>query len=305
MKVTSKMTVGQLVSEMEKSGVLGAGRVAKAVSIIVEMFRDSAYTVFLTLAGPMIPGGLRRVIGTLLDKEYVDAIVTSGANIVHDIIEGIGYKGVRGSFYGDDVQLREKGIGRAGDIYFEQEGFEALEKTMYQVFNHLAAKGVSKLSISNLLNETGKIVDDEDSVLKKASTQEVPVFSPGILDSMLGIHLWTYNQLNHLEIDPIADLNQLSNIVLDTEKVGVIILGGGLPKHHTLGANTLREGVDAAIQITLDRPEGGSFSGAPLEEAISWKKVKASDKLVSVIGDATILFPVIVAAVLEELDRNE
>jgi deoxyhypusine synthase len=217
MKVTSKMTVGQLVSEMEKSGVLGAGRVAKAVSIIVEMFRDSAYTVFLTLAGPMIPGGLRRVIGTLLDKEYVDAIVTSGANIVHDIIEGIGYKGVRGSFYGDDVQLREKGIGRAGDIYFEQEGFEALEKTMYQVFNHLAAKGVSKLSISNLLNETGKIVDDEDSVLKKASTQEVPVFSPGILDSMLGIHLWTYNQLNHLEIDPIADLNQLSNIVLDTK----------------------------------------------------------------------------------------
>jgi deoxyhypusine synthase len=108
-----------------------------------------------------------------------------------------------------------------------------------------------------------------------------------------------------LEIDPVADLNQLSNIVFDAEKVGVIILGGGLPKHHALGANMLREGVDVAVQVTLDRPEGGSFSGAPLEEAISWKKVKANDKLVSVIGDATIIFPVIVAAVLEELDRSE
>lgn len=305
MKVTSKMTVGQLVSEMNKSGVLGAGRVAKAVSIMAEMFRDPAYTVFLTLAGPMIPGGLRRVIGTLLDKEYVDVIVTSGANVVHDVIEGIGYKGVRGSFFGDDVQLREKGIGRAGDIYFEQEGFEALEKTMYQIFNHLSAKGLNRMSISDLLQEMGRFVADEESVLKKAFTHEVPVFSPGILDSMLGIHLWTYNQLNHLEIDSIADLNQLSNIVFDAEKVGAIILGGGLPKHHALGANMLREGVDAAIQITLDRPEGGSFSGAPLEEAISWKKVKAGDKLVSVIGDATIVFPIMVAAVLEELGGNE
>ena len=89
------------------------------------------------------------------------------------------------------------------------------------------------------------------------------------------------------------------------EKVGVIVLGGGLPKHHALGANTLREGVDAAIQVTLDRPEGGSLSGAPLEEAISWKKVKATNKLVTVIGDATIIFPVIVAAVLEELEGRE
>jgi len=305
MKVTSKMTVGQLVSEMNKSGVLGAGRVAKAVSIMAEMFRDPAYTVFLTLAGPMIPGGLRRVIGTLLDKEYVDVIVTSGANVVHDVIEGIGYKGVRGSFFGDDVQLREKGIGRAGDIYFEQEGFEALEKTMYQIFNHLSAKGLNRMSISDLLQEMGRFVADEESVLKKAFTHEVPVFSPYSLDSMLGINPCTYNQLNHVEIDPIADLNQLSNIVFDAEKVGVIILGGGLPKHHALGANTLREGVDAAIQITLDRPEGGSFSGAPLEEAISWKKVKAGDKLASVIGDATIVFPLLVAAVLEELDGKE
>jgi deoxyhypusine synthase len=305
MRVTAKMTVGQLVAEMEKSGVLGAGRVAKAVAITVDMFRDPAYTVFLTVAGPMVPGGLRRVISLLVEKRYVDALILSGANVVHDIIEGIGYRGIKGSFWADDVALRAKGIGRAGDIYFAQAGFEALETTMHRVFTQLAAKGVSRVSISDLLQETGRLVDDEDSVLRTAATHAVPVFSPGILDSMLGIHLWTYNQLHHLDLDPLADFNQLATLVYDAKQVGVISLGGGLPKHHALGANTLREGVDAAVQITLDRPEGGSFSGAPLEEAISWKKAKTGDKLVSVIGDATIVFPILVAAVLDALDGNE
>ncbi len=299
------MTVGQLVAEMANSGVLGAGRVAKAAAIMGDMFRDPAYTVFLTLAGPMIPGGLRGVVGTLLEKEYVNVLILSGANVVHDVIEGIGYRGVKGTFYADDVQLRAKGIGRAGDIYFEQAGFEALEKTMYRVFTQFKAKGVSRVAISNLLQATGQIVEDEASVLRQASTHAVPVFSPGLLDSMVGIHLWTFNQLNHLDVDALTDLNQLATLVFDAEKVGVISLGGGLPKHHALGANTLREGVDAAIQITLDRPEGGSFSGAPLEEAISWKKAKTGDKLVSVIGDATIVFPLLVAAVLEGLDGSE
>ena len=77
-----------------------------------------------------------------------------------------------------------------------------------------------------------------------------------------------------------------------------------MPKHHVLGANILREGVDAAVQVTLDRPEGGSFSGAPLEESISWKKVKTEGKLATVIGDASIVFPMMVAAVLEELERE-
>jgi deoxyhypusine synthase len=305
MRVRSKMTVGQLVSEMAKCGVLGAGRLAKAVSIMTEMFSDPAYTVFLTLAGPMIPGGLRSIIGTLVDQGYIHAIITSGANVVHDVVEGLGYPGVKGTLREEDVLLREKDIGRVGDILFEHEGFEALEKEMYRIFDYLSERGVSRLSICEVLREIGTALKDEDSVLKRAARREVPVFSPGILDSMIGLHLWTYNQLNNLEIDVVADLNQLSHIVFDAEKVGVIVLGGGLPKHHALGANTLREGVDAAIQVTLDRPEGGSLSGAPLEEAISWKKVKATNKLVTVIGDATIIFPVIVAAVLEELEGRE
>lgn len=304
MRIRGSMTVGQLVEEMSRCGVLGAGRLARATAIMREMFDDQDYTVFLALAGPMIPGGLRNVVGTLIDGGYVNAIVASGANIVHDVVEGLGFKGVKGSFLADDVKLRKEGIGRVGDIFLEQKGFVALEKKMYQVFDSLLQNGREKISIRELMLELGKALDDEESLLKKASKHNVPVFSPGLLDSMIGLHLWTFNQLKKLQLDPVMDLNEISEIVFEAKKVGAIILGGGLPKHHVLGVNILREGVDAAVQVTLDRPEGGSLSGAHLEEAISWKKAKTGKSLETVIGDATIVFPIIVAAALENSMRK-
>lgn len=305
MVLRPQMTVGQLVDEMAKCGVLGAGRLARGVDIMVEMFEKPEYATFLSIAGPMIPGGLRAIISHLIEQGYVDAIVTSGANIVHDIIEAIGYKGVKGTSTTDDIELRAKDIGRAGDVYFEHEGFEALEKKSYEVFDSLTYENKPEVAIHELLQVMGKALDDEESFLKKAAVRGIPVFSPAIMDSMLGFHIWTYNQLKRLRINPVLDLNMMADIVYSSEKVGAIILGGGVPKHHVLGANILREGIDSAVQITFDRPESGSLSGAPLEEAISWKKAQTESKLATVIGDAMIIFPIMVAATLERIERKE
>lgn len=132
MEIKPKMTVSQLVDEMDMCGVLGAGRLGKAVEIIVDMFEDKEYTTFLCVAGPMAPGGLRNIMSLLIERGYVDAVVTSGANIVHDIVESLGFKGVKGSFTADDLKLRSKDVGRAGDIFFGHKGFEALEKENLQ-----------------------------------------------------------------------------------------------------------------------------------------------------------------------------
>lgn len=301
MLVKPGMTVGQLVDEMGGCGVLGAGRLAKATDVLVDMFEDHDYTVFLALAGPMVAGGLRNVIGDLVDRRYVDVIVTSGANIVHDITEALGYRHIRGSFMADDSELRGKDIARVGDVYIEQEAFEALEKKMYKIFNGLPQSKRGGLSTCELLSEAGKRLNDPESILTRAWKRNVLILSPGLLDSMIGLHAWTYSQLKKLQMNPILDLQKMSDVVFNSKKSGAIILGGGLPKHFVLGANILREGVDAAVQITLDRPEGGSLSGAPLEEAISWKKAKVESKLVTVIGDATMVFPMMVAAALEKL----
>jgi len=305
MTVKPRMTVSQLVDEMAECGILGAGRLARATDLLAEMLGNNEHTNFLSLAGPMVPGGLGKIIGLLIERGYIDAVVTSGANIVHDIIESLGYRGIKGSHKADDAALRAKGLGRAGDIYFEQKGFEALEKKAYEIFDSLSEEKKREIALSELLIEIGKALNDEASILKKAAHHDVPIFAPGIMDSMLGLHIWTYNQLKNLHVNQVLDMNKMADIVFKSKKIGCIILGGGLPKHHVLGANILREGVDAAIQITLDRPEGGGLSGAPLEESISWKKAQVESKLVTVIGDATIIFPLMVAAVLDKLETRK
>ncbi|HYB92599.1 MAG TPA: deoxyhypusine synthase [archaeon] len=301
MSLETKMSVGQLINEMSKTGVLGAGRLAKGVDVLVEMFEDKNYTVFLGISGPAVPGGLRKIFGDLIDRGYVNAVVSNGANIVHDIVESLGFKHIKGEFLADDEKLREKKIGRIGDIYIQQKAFEALEKKTYAVLKAIPEKERIGISIRKLLYEFGKSIKDKESILFKASKRGVPIFCPGFVDSMLGLNVWTFSQLNKISVDSVADLNELSNIVFDSKKTGAIILGGGLTKHYILGANILREGVDAAIQITLDRPEGGSLSGAPLEEAISWRKAKEKGKLVTIIGDMTIIFPIMIAAAFEKI----
>ena len=303
-RVKSGMSIGQLVMEMRGCGVLGAGRLAKAVDLVTEMLMNPDYTVFLTLAGPMIPGGLRRIVKDLIDDEYVDVIIASGANVVHDMIEALGYSHIKGTFWADDVKLRNKKLGRVGDIYVRQVAFAKLESEIHKFLEEMSNKKIERLSVRRLLYDFGTRLNDPRSILVSAAKRNVPILCPGLFDSMIGFHVWTFSQLKKFSIDPIADLHELSEVVFKAKKVGAIILGGGLPKHHVLGACMLREGVDVALQVTLDRPEGGSLSGAPLEEAISWGKVKAKGKHVTVIGDATIIFPVIIAAALEKSTKN-
>ncbi|MDP7443867.1 MAG: deoxyhypusine synthase family protein, partial [Candidatus Bathyarchaeota archaeon] len=113
--------------------------------------------------------------------------------------------------------------------------------------------------------------------------------------------LWMYSKRKKLVINPIKDFDLLGEMVYDARKSGAIILGGGTPKHHTQYMNTLREGLDAAVQISSARVEDGSLSGAPLKEAISWGKLKEG-KTSTIFGDVTIVFPLIVAAALEKIN---
>jgi deoxyhypusine synthase len=112
-----------------------------------------------------------------------------------------------------------------------------------------------------------------------------------------------FTQDKELHLDAVGDMSELSDIVFDAKKVTAVLLGGGLPKHYALASNLLKGGVDAAIQVTMDRSETGSLSGAPLEEAKSWAKAKAGSNLVTVIGDVTIIFPMMVAGAREIIAR--
>lgn len=304
MRLKNGLTVGALVSEMNACGVLGAGKVGKAAELVKEMFSDSDYTVFLTLAGPLVPGGLRQIIRDLIEQEYVNVVVTTGANMVHDMVESLGHHHWIGTFLAEDEELKTKDIGRIGDIYIEQNAFKGLEKWMYKTLESIPEEKRERISTTELLFEIGKRLPDPESILATAAKKGVPIISPGLVDSIAGFHMWMFGQDKKLRIDPLLDTHKLVDIVYEAKKAGIIILGGGWPKHFALFANTFREGVDRAIQITMDRPEPGGLSGATLKEAISWGKVKPEGKEVTVICDVTIAFPLIIASALDGLGKT-
>jgi len=304
MRLKNGLTVGDLVSEMNECGVLGAGKIGKAAEIVKEMFSDRDYTVFLTLAGALVPGGMRQIIRDLIEQEYVNVVVTTGANMVHDMVEALGHRHWIGTFLAEDKELKTQEIGRIGDIYIGQDAFKGLEEWMYKTLESIPEEKRERISTTELLFEIGKRLPDPESILATAAKKGVPIISPGLVDSIAGFHMWMFGQDKKLRIDPLLDTHKLVDIVYEAKKAGIIILGGGWPKHFALFANTFREGVDRAIQITMDRPEPGGLSGATLKEAISWGKVKPEGKEVTVICDVTIAFPLIIASALESLGKT-
>jgi deoxyhypusine synthase len=296
-----RITVAQLVREMDGCGVLGAGKIGKAARLVTEMFEDPDYTVFLTLAGALVPAGLRGIVAQLVEKRHVNVVVTTGANMVHDMVEALGYRHKIGTFKAEDEELKRRDLGRIGDIYIAHRAFKDLEKWLYRVLEEVPQQKRQRISPSDLLLEIGKRIDDEGSILAAAAKRGVPIICPGLADSIAGFQLWVYSQDKKLIVDPFGDISKLVDTVYEARKSGVIILGGGWPKHFALFANTFREGVDTAVQITMDRPEPGGLSGASLEEAISWSKVKSEENSVTVVCDATIAFPLIVASALEKV----
>lgn len=245
---------------------------------------------------------MRNVVSKMIKEGHVNLIVSSGANLTHDLVEAFG-----GAHYRhegkDDEELNEEGIGRIADINVGSDDFTIFETEITKIFEKIASKR-KVISIQELLYEIGLLVEDENSFIANAAKNNVPIFAPGIIDSMIGLQLWIFSQDHDFTISAAGDMPYLSDIVFGSEKVGAILLGGGLTKHYTLASNVITGGLDSAIQITMDRPEAGSLGGAPLEEAKSWAKAKCGSNLASVVGDVTVIFPLIYASALDKINSD-
>lgn len=305
-KVHGDMTVDELIREFGKCGVFGAGRVAEAVDIFYEMVSREDTTTYLGLAGALVPGGMRQVITDLIRDHLIDVLVTTGANMVHDMIEAFGASHYRGSAIVDDAELYRLQIDRIYDVFLYEKDFSMYDERLIELLEDLPSR---QMSIREFLYEIGKRIDDPNSILRAAADEGVPVFCPAIADSAIGLDVWKF-KLKHgpdLFVGVFADLDDFMEIVRKAKRNGAIILGGGVPKNFILQAMIVvkRGGYDYAVQITMDRPEPGGLSGATLEEAKSWGKVSGRARAVQVIGDASIIFPLMVAAVRERLAKSK
>jgi len=292
------MTVGELVDAMGRAGAYNGGSLAEAVSITEMMFADPAATRFFGLAGAMVPAGMGGIVSDLLDAGYIDILVSTGANLTHDVIEAIGCHHYHGTEICDDVDLRHDEINRIYDVYLPTEAFEVFEDFMQGVYSDLPDG--SSLSISDLLRRIGGSLDS--GILATASRKEIPVYCPAVQDSMIGLQYWLFSQTNKVTIDAFADMKPLMNRCFAAEKAGAFIVGGGVPKNFILQSMLMTEnGFTYAVQLTGDRPDLGGLSGATLDEARSWGKITEEARAVTVYGDATITLPLLIAATLERL----
>ena len=292
-KITPDMTVSQLMDSFSDCA-FGAGRLFEAVDIYRDMIDDRDCAKFFGLAGAMVPAGMRQVVSDLIRDGDIDILVTTGANLVHDIIESLGLHHYKGTDATDDVELKHNAINRIYDVFLPEEHFSRLEEKLQPLFRELP----DKLSISELLFHIGEKLDDDNSILKSAYDMGVPVYCPAIQDSIIGLQAWLYKQTKPLNVDVFADMKGLIDRCYEAKRAGVLIVGGGVPKNFILQSMLVTpKSFDYAIQLTMDRPETGGLSGATLDEARSWGKVGENARSVTVYSDATITLPIIFAAV--------
>jgi deoxyhypusine synthase len=290
------MTVGELMAEWGRAGAFNAGALHRASTIYREMLDDAAAVRFFGPAGAMVPAGMGGIVADLVGKGYIDVLVSTGANLVHDIIEGIGCHHLHGTAACDDRFLRDQDINRIYDVYLSGEAFERFEEFIQGVLGDLPRE--HRITTTDLLKEIGKRLDH--GILASAARQNVPVYCPAIPDSMLGLQIWLFSQTHTVRFDTFADMKGIIDRSFSAERAGVVIVGGGVPKNYILQTMLLTpKGFDYAIQLTGDRPDLGGLSGATLDEAKSWGKLEGHAKAVTVYGDATITLPLLVAAVLE------
>ncbi len=272
-----------------------AANLSKAIDIVNIMRREKA-TVFLGCTSNMVSSGNREAIAFLAKHKLVSCIVTTAGGIEEDVIKCL-KPFVVGSFEAPGEQLFENGINRTGNIFVPNDRYAYFDKFMQPVLQKLPTT-VATHALNKALGEAvAELPEHEDSYLYWAAKNSIPVLCPAPMDGSLGdlIHFFR-QQHKEFVVDVSQDTDLIVKLALNAEKAGAIILGAGVAKHYILNACIFREGLDYAVYINTAEEYDGSDSGARIDEAVTWGKIKPRTPAVKVHCDATIAFPLLMAA---------
>ncbi|CAN7120933.1 unnamed protein product [Brassica rapa subsp. narinosa] len=256
--------------------------------------------IFLGFTSNLVSSGVRETIRYLVQHHMVDVIVTTTGGVEEDLIKCLAptYKG---DFSLPGAYLRSKGLNRIGNLLVPNDNYCKFEDWIIPIFDEMLKEQKQENVLwtpSKLLARLGKEINNESSYLYWAYKMNIPVFCPGLTDGSLGDMLYFHSfRTSGLVIDVVQDIRSMNGEAVHAtpRKTGMIILGGGLPKHHICNANMMRNGADYAVFINTGQEFDGSDSGARPDEAVSWGKIRGSAKTVKVHCDATIAFPLLVA----------
>jgi deoxyhypusine synthase len=297
------LTADAVLERMERISFQGRN-LAVARRIWEKMLASDA-TIFLGMAGALSAGGMRLAVAHLIEKRYVDCLVSTGANLYHDLHETRGRRHFIGTPELDDAALAAERIDRVYDTLASEDEFckndewiaafvLKLERRPYTTREFLYRLG------EHLWTETGN-----NGILTAAYRSNVPIFCPALSDSSIGMGV---SQARHRDatagmIDVIGDIIESANIVIRRPSTATVVLGGGTPKNFINQASVQAEFYDDrvgghkyAIQIVTDVPYYGGASGSSLEEAKSWGKLSIDSEKVTVHADVTLALPLLLSA---------
>ena len=301
--VDGRLTVDELLARMERISFQGRN-LATAHRVWRKMLEDDV-TIFLGMAGALSAGGLRLIVAHLISNRLVDCLVSTGANLYHDLHETRGQRHYIGSPHVDDAALAEDRIDRVYDTFASEEEFIGNDNWIADFAVTLEPRPYTTREFLHLLGGHLWTTTARDGILTAAYRANVPIFCPAIADSSIGMGLSQARQKRPGcgYIDVIGDIVESANLIIRRPRTASVVLGGGTPKNFINQASVQAEffstevnGHRYAIQIVTDVPHFGGASGSSLEEAQSWGKLAADSARVSVHADATIALPVLVSA---------
>lgn len=265
--------------------------------------------IFLSYTSNMISSGLRETIRFLVQHKMVDVLVSTAGGIEEDFMKCMAPT-IVGDFKLVGKELRAKGLNRLGNLLIPNSNYVHFEEWLMPILEAITNEQVNsgtRWSPSTLIHRLGKEIDNPDSVYYWAYKNDIPVFCPGITDGSLGDMLFFHNYRRpELIIDLVQDIRAINDIAIRAPCTGMIILGGGIIKHHTCNANLMRNGAEFSVFVNTGQEFDGSDSGASPDEAVSWGKIRLDAKPVKVCSDATLVFPLIVSQTfVKELERQQ
>lgn len=292
--------------DMMRKMAFSARDLGRAAEIYAEMIRDRSCTVILCLAGSLFSAGQKTVVTDLIDKNMVDVIISTGANMIdQDFFEALGFRHYQGSPYAEDPVLQQNHVDRIYDTYIDEDELRVCDDTIRDFADALLGR---QLSSREFLVELGRFLNrrklNTPSVIHAAFRKDVPIFIPTLSDCSAGFGLMEHlyrNKDRSPVIHSIKDFLELTQIKAASANTGLVMIGGGVPKNFAqdCAVGTAFLGVEErahkyAVQITVADARDGGLSGSTLREANSWGKV-CVEKEQMVFCEATVAFPLLAA----------
>jgi deoxyhypusine synthase len=312
---TAPFTVQEKASAAELlRGMAGTSFQARNLATAARIWKralEDEVTIFLGIAGAMVPAGMRNVLRYVIENRMADVVVSTGANLFHDVYETLGKPHWQTRPDTDDVELGRRRINRFYDVLAPETDFADAEEFVVAFAQTLEQD--RPYSTREYFERIGRALIPmarEDGILTAAAKAGVPIYSPAIGDSVHGLAIATarIRSGHRLVFDVIGDVLETSNIALKSKGSCVIYIGGGTPKNFIQQAevaayiyNRELPGHKYGVQITMDQPQWGGLSGCTFEEAQSWRKIAPDADFVTLNVEATVALPLIVSALAEQM----